>query len=442
MDPTHGLVTDPTLWGKISATFDNVTAIGKDPSGNAVVITDNFSSDKLDVTKWATYEKVLEIQNGQLVSKVRGININDLSTNSRLAFINPDQVNEIKANVALTGYFNPAGGSPMARLGGFFYNDTGNPNSGYKGDVWAQVGLQVSGPGQSPIATWAVIRFNDSQANLNYTPLASGSFPTPVSVNQFYGLSIKWDGNRFTFRCEDYEAFYTPQTSKNAPNAKIKGMETRIGPSSPEAYVSAVFDVDTIPPIISNCGTLNKELTADSSGKAVIPDLTKEVIASDNIKVVYITQSPTAGAVVGIGTTPVVITVSDAAGNKATCTANIKVVDNTPPDISNPSANPGTLWPPNHKMVDIAVNYTATDNSGTAICSLSVSSNEPVNGTGDGNTSSDWNVIDAHKVQLRSERAGNLTDRIYTIKITCKDPSENSSSQSVFVTVPHDQGKK
>lgn len=439
MNPNQGNVTDPTLWGKVSATFDNVTALGKDASGNAVVVTDDFSSEKLDANKWATYEKVLEIQNGQLVSKVRGVNINDLSTNSRLAFINPDQVNEIKANVALTAYSNPAGGSPAARLGGFFYNDTGNPNSGSQGDVWAQVALQVSGPGQSPSATWTVVRFNNSQT---FSPIATGSFPIPVNLNQPYNLSIKWDGTKFSFRCDDYWAVYTPQTQKYAPNTKTKGMETRIGPPGPDAFVSAIFDVDTIPPSITNCSALNRELTADSNGKAAIPDLTKEVIATDNIKIAYITQSPAAGTLVGIGTTPVTIIVADAAGNKTTCTAYVKVVDITPPVIINPSANPGSLWPPNHKMVDVAVNYTATDNSGTAICSLAVSSNEPINGKGDGNTSSDWAVIDAHKVKLRSERSGNLTGRIYTINITCTDLSGNSATKPVFVTVPHDLGKK
>jgi hypothetical protein len=71
---------------------------------------------------------------------------------------------------------------------------------------------------------------------------------------------------------------------------------------------------------------------------------------------------------------------------------------------------------------------------------VSISSNEPPSTPGSGNTSADWQVLDAHHVQLRAERSGTGTGRIYTNTITCTDTSGNSSSQDVVVTVPHDQG--
>jgi hypothetical protein len=69
-----------------------------------------------------------------------------------------------------------------------------------------------------------------------------------------------------------------------------------------------------------------------------------------------------------------------------------------------------------------------------------VTSNEPINGTGDGDTSPDWIVLDDHHVLLRGERAGNGNGRIYTITITCTDSGGNSSSEEVEVTVTHAQG--
>ena len=69
--------------------------------------------------------------------------------------------------------------------------------------------------------------------------------------------------------------------------------------------------------------------------------------------------------------------------------------------------------------------------------SLSVISNEPLNGTGDGNTAVDWVVVDAHHVQLRAERDGDGTGRIYTITITATDSAGNTSAQTVTVSVPH-----
>ncbi len=155
-----------------------------------------------------------------------------------------------------------------------------------------------------------------------------------------------------------------------------------------------------------------------------------------------ITQTP-AGPY-PLGTTSVLLTVADDKGATTQCTANVTVVDQTPPSISGASANPSELWPPNHQMVNVTVNYNTADNCSAAAaitCSLSVTSNEPVNGSGDGDTAPDWEVIDAHHVRLRSERAGTGSGRIYTITITCTDAAGNSSSQQVTVRVPKSRGK-
>ena len=109
------------------------------------------------------------------------------------------------------------------------------------------------------------------------------------------------------------------------------------------------------------------------------------------------------------------------------------------PTISQVSANPATLWPPNHKMIDVTINYDVTDDcdqSSAIACTLGVTSNEPIEGTGDGDTAPDWEIVDAHHVRLRAERAGNGNGRIYTITITCVDSGGNSSSQTVTVSVP------
>jgi hypothetical protein len=85
------------------------------------------------------------------------------------------------------------------------------------------------------------------------------------------------------------------------------------------------------------------------------------------------------------------------------------------------------------------VNYKATDNCGLVTSVLRVTSNEPVNGLGDGDTAPDWEVLDANHVRLRAERSGRGTGRVYTITITSTDKAGNSASKQVFVRVPHDQ---
>ena len=112
-----------------------------------------------------------------------------------------------------------------------------------------------------------------------------------------------------------------------------------------------------------------------------------------------------------------------------------------PLEIADIALSRNVLWPPNHKMVDVTVDYSTANNCGPATCSLSVVSNEPVNGTGDGDSAPDWEIVDEHHIRLRAERAANRSGRIYTITITCTDSSGNSSSRAVMVTVPKIQAR-
>ncbi|MBI2887108.1 MAG: hypothetical protein HYY02_07855 [Chloroflexi bacterium] len=118
--------------------------------------------------------------------------------------------------------------------------------------------------------------------------------------------------------------------------------------------------------------------------------------------------------------------------------------DTTPPTVSC-SATPSVLWPPNHKLAPVSVNVQATDASGIAsVVLVAVTSNEPDDGLGDGDTANDiqgWAVGTSDTSgMLRAERSGSGNGRVYRLFYTATDNAGNSASCSATVSVPHDRG--
>jgi hypothetical protein len=166
--------------------------------------------------------------------------------------------------------------------------------------------------------------------------------------------------------------------------------------------------------------------------------------AGDNCSgVIFLSCAPPAGSTFTLGVTADTCIATDNAGNKSTCNFTVKVVDTTPPVMGIVTATPNVLWPPNHRMMPVSVSVFVTDICDAApICKIvSVSSNEPVDGLGDGDTAPDWEITGNLTVNFRAERAGKRNGRVYTNTITCIDASGNSSTKAVAVTVPHDRGK-
>jgi hypothetical protein len=108
------------------------------------------------------------------------------------------------------------------------------------------------------------------------------------------------------------------------------------------------------------------------------------------------------------------------------------------------SVTPDTLWPVNHKFVDVEVTVTATDNfdPNPTITFALVTSSDPEDGRGAGNTTEDIVQLDDFHFQFRAERSGVEGDRVYEITYEVTDACGNSTTASATVTVPHDQGKK
>jgi hypothetical protein len=122
-------------------------------------------------------------------------------------------------------------------------------------------------------------------------------------------------------------------------------------------------------------------------------------------------------------------------------------VDTMPPALAA-ECSPTVLWPPNHKMVEVTVGFDAADNSGKPpAITVEVTSDEAEDGSGDGDTSPDWDNIAVDEasgvvtLDLRAERSGKGDGRVYTITVTATDAAGNASTATCEVTVPHSKKK-
>ncbi len=170
----------------------------------------------------------------------------------------------------------------------------------------------------------------------------------------------------------------------------------------------------------------------------VTGDVTNEADNCDNTLDATYTDVTNPGACIGEEIITRTWKLTDDCLNSTMHDQTITVKDTTRPVIANVNADPASLWPPNHQMVDVTINYTAVDNCSPVTNMLSVTSNEPVNGLGDGDTSPDWEVLDDHHIKLRAERSGKGNGRIYTITITSTDDCGNVATATTTVIVNHD----
>lgn len=142
-----------------------------------------------------------------------------------------------------------------------------------------------------------------------------------------------------------------------------------------------------------------------------------------------------------VGEVQFTLEVTDNNGARAIDHVRVRVEDTQGPTIQM-VVSPTRLWTPNHEMVKVVSGASATDACGSSnVFGITVTSNEPLNGPGDGNTDVDWNVVNngdgTYNVFVRAERAAGGTGRVYTIMARAVDGTGNVSTQTATVEVPH-----
>jgi hypothetical protein len=231
-----------SLYAEALAAFDNVTV--KDGSGN-VLWTDDFSSPVIDATKWSAYDFAREQKNGSLRERVRipAGTPND-TVQSNLTFPDPDNINEIQADVTVTSFNNAGSETPRVTLNGRFYNDGTGSTGSYIGDIGARV--VIGGSGTAPVGQWNVQRYTSATDSGAASTLGSGTFTLTPSLDTSYNLYLHWDGSSFTFKINGETHTYTPASPylpAGPPNMPWKALQTRIATThNAEASVAALYD--------------------------------------------------------------------------------------------------------------------------------------------------------------------------------------------------------
>jgi hypothetical protein len=146
-----------------------------------------------------------------------------------------------------------------------------------------------------------------------------------------------------------------------------------------------------------------------------------------------------------IGLHDVVLRTTTAGGDTDIDVVVHRVEDTVAPTLSI-GPTPDSLWPPNHRLVDVAASIAADDACGTPVVELvDVISDEPDDapGPGDGKTTSDIRDIDPGTpdttFQLRAERDDAGAGRTYDVTYRAIDAVANVTTEQVPVAVPYDR---
>jgi hypothetical protein len=133
------------------------------------------------------------------------------------------------------------------------------------------------------------------------------------------------------------------------------------------------------------------------------------------------------------------LVVSDSVLSSEPRTVTVTVQNvNDPPLCGLARPKPSVLWPPDHKLIPIHIEgVTDPDNNQVMFAITAVTQDEPINGTGDADTSPDA-VVHEGVAHLRAERASAGNGRVYRVAFTADDGRavDGACQGAVTISVP------
>lgn len=259
------------------------------------------------------------------------------------------------------------------------------------GDI--TVGEEFDGAGEAPVS-YASPTTTGNCVNVVCSPPSGSNFVTGTTTvtctatdssnnSVTCSFTVTVNGSGCTLTCPgdvtvtaaadhcDATVNYSAPTSNNCgtvacspPSGSVFNVGSSVVTCSGSQGGSCDFNVTVLPasaPVITHCAS-NKTVSVNAGCEAAIPNLLPEVTTTGCS--VTLSQSPSAGTIVGPGTYTVTITAENLAGDTP-CTATVTVVDSTPPVITSscPATASATADANCQAAVpNVTAGVTATDN--------------------------------------------------------------------------------
>lgn len=294
---------------------------------------------------------------------------------------------------------------------------------------------------------FADLRFTDRPAALNATlAQPDGVFlanlnPTPLDGARRFRADLHVPASTFILETTGL----TPGGAEFVRQVSVPATPQTVAlTASPEQSIAAAGSVATVQLTVRNAGTAltTYRLRASSALPWLVagPSLLK--VAPGTSDTVEFTVTVPAGAVEGQQNS-ITFFAEDvtAARNRNSATVGVLVgSSNRPPECGAAQADPALLWPPNHELANIAIlGVSDPDGDAVTLTIEGITQDEPVLGTGSGDTAPDAEGVGTAAARVRAERSGDGDGRVYSLQFRASDGRGGSCGGSVSVRVPHNQ---
>lgn len=115
-------------------------------------------------------------------------------------------------------------------------------------------------------------------------------------------------------------------------------------------------------------------------------------------------------------------------------------LENLPPSCAGAFLSPDALWPPNHRLVPLAIDGVVDpEDDPIALTVTAIAQDEPVDRSG---SCPDAAGVGTPVPSVRAERDGSGDGRVYHVAFRASDPNGGFCDGAVSVCVRHDNGRK